>query len=144
MCFHKICTPCNINEHHLQNAEHHVRWPSPAENHEKRSFEFPPAFSFPCNLNKEVSHCQWNSVTLRLNIAYMVDSLIVSLDITVIINNFKRNNQNSAQGDVKSNKFASISQQCIRENLFAKFWLKRNFHEWIEPRHTSCLIKSSW
>ena len=89
MCFHKICTPCNVNEHHVQNAEHHVRWPSPAENHEKRSFEFPPAFSFPCNLNKEVSHCQWNSVTLRLNIAYMVDSLIVSLDITVIINNLK-------------------------------------------------------
>ena len=63
-------------------------WLSPAMKKllEKLYFEFQHALNFSCIWHKEASYCQRNIVTFWLNLAYMVNLFVVSLDITVTIN----------------------------------------------------------
>ena len=49
-------------------------------------FEFPHALNFSYTWHKEARYCRENIVKIRHNFGYMVNSFVVSLDITAMIN----------------------------------------------------------
>ena len=52
----------------------------------KYHFEFLHVFNFSCTWHKKTSSCRYNIVTFCHNIAYMVNSFLVSLEISVMMN----------------------------------------------------------
>ena len=93
---------------------------------------------------KKVSFYRQNSETFWHNIIYMVNSFVVSLYVTVMINILQKILEILHEKMLKAIDFYRFHNSALEKSNSLNGHSKRTLNKWIEVCYISCQVKSSW